>query len=68
VSGKVERRWTEDEMRRALTYGFCLVCRTPHEVRVTETTSEGRTIRKAEMVKPCGHTEADIDAELERLA
>lgn len=59
-------QWTDDEMRRALTYGFCLVCRTPHEVRVTETATEGRRSRLVELVKPCGHTEADIDAELER--
>lgn len=60
--------WTPDELQRALTYGFCLVCRTPHEVRRTETNEAGRRTVHVELVKPCGHTEADVDRELERLA
>lgn len=60
--------WTPDELRRALTYGFCLVCMTPHEVRTTETESDGRRTRHAEMVRPCGHTTEDVDRELERMA
>lgn len=59
--------WTPDELRRAMTYGFCLVCMTPHDVRRTET-DDGRTrSTKVELVKPCGHTEADIDAKLAEM-
>jgi hypothetical protein len=61
-------QWSEEDLRNALAYGFCLVCRRPHELRVTETVSEGHTSRHVELVKPCGHTSVDVDAELERLA
>lgn len=65
-SGGSVRQWNEEEMKNALLYGFCLVCRTPHEVEKTYTQKGAVWDTHFELVRPCGHTEADIDRELER--
>lgn len=62
------RQWTQEDLQNAFLYGVCLICMTPHELRETVTETEGRTERRIALIKPCGHNEREIDAELERMS
>jgi hypothetical protein len=58
------KQWSKSDLDNAMLYGVCLVCMTPQEMRKTVTEKGGKTSTHFELVRPCGHTEGDIDAEL----
>lgn len=57
-------QWTQEQLNNATTFGVCLVCMTPQEMRKTVTEKNGHTNTHYELVRPCGHTEHQIDAKL----
>lgn len=60
-------QWTPEQLNNAMLYGVCLVCLTPREMRKTITEQGAKTRTHFELVRPCGHTETDIDRKLEEM-
>jgi hypothetical protein len=54
-------QWSQTDLNNAMLYGYCLICMTPRETRRTVTEKNGETHTLLELVRPCGHTERDID-------
>ena len=60
-------QWTKRDMDNAFLYGVCLVCLSPQEMTKTVTEKDGHTNTHFELVRPCGHTQGDINAYLDEM-
>lgn len=61
---KEPQQWTERDLNNAMSYGVCLVCMTPQEMETVSTYVGEQLVVSRSLIRPCGHTEGEIDREL----